>query len=97
MVKVEISGYSMWPTLKPGQVIECESFDTVTNEIGSLVDQIIVFNHPWKKEVVVVKRVESIQDRKLFVVGDNPDPTESQDSHNYGPISPELLIGVIKL
>ena len=96
MVKVKIVGYSMWPTLVPDQILECELVDTDTVQIESLVNQIVVFDHPWKYNVISVKRVDSIVDGKLFVVGDNPDPNASQDSHNHGPIGLELLVGVIK-
>ena len=81
MVKVKIAGYSMWPTLVPDQILECEPLDTDTVQIDSLVNQIVVFNHPWKDNVISVKRVSSIVDGKLFVVGDNPDPNASQDAH----------------
>lgn len=96
MVKVKIAGYSMWPTLEPDQIFECELVDTNIVRIDSLVNQIVVFNHPWKDNVISVKRVKSIVDGKLFVVGDNPDPTASQDSHNHGPIGLDLVVGVIK-
>ena len=96
MVKVKIAGYSMWPTLEPGQILECILISTDTVQIESLVNQIVVFNHPWKDSVISVKRVNSIVDGKLFVVGDNPDPNASQDSHNHGPIGLDLLIGTIR-
>lgn len=96
MVKVKIAGYSMWPTLEPGQILECILISTDTVQIESLVNQIVVFNHPWKDSVISVKRVKSIVDGKLFVVGDNPDPNASQDSHNHGPIGLDLLIGTIR-
>ena len=96
MVKVKIVGYSMWPTLEPDQILECELVDTDTVQIDSLVNRIVVFNHPWKDNVISVKRVISIVDGKLFVEGDNPDPTASQDSHNHGPVGLDLLIGTIR-
>ena len=96
MVKVKIAGYSMWPTLEPDQILECELIGTDTVQIDSLVNRIVVFNHPWKDDVISVKRVKSIVDGKLFVIGDNPDPTASQDSHNHGPIGLDLLIGIIR-
>ena len=43
----------------------------------------------------MVKRVRFIENGKLFLEGDNPDPNASQDSHNFGLVNPDLLIGVI--
>ena len=50
--------------------------------------------HPLKPNVVVVKRVLRVESNgDLFLVGDNPDPLASEDSHNFGP-SPNPWCGL---
>ena len=80
----------MWPTYNDGDVIDCTDYN------GSEIPEstIVVFNHPLKNSVVCVKRVIRINDGKLFVQGDNPDPTASEDSHNFGWIKKSSILAV---
>ena len=39
----------------------------------------------------MVKRVLRITNGDLFLVGDNPDPLASEDSHNFGPVPCRLV------
>ena len=87
---VTIRGNSMWPTLVEGQEIVCTSYQG--QEI--IPGQIVVFRHPFDNNVVAAKRVKSVTDGRLFVEGDNPDPTASNDSHNFGMIKLESIIAV---
>ena len=42
----------------------------------------------------MVKRILRVEpDGRLFLVGDNPDPLASEDSHNFGPVSLEAVRG----
>lgn len=91
--KVKISGHSMWPNFKDGEIFDYQPIDDI--EIESLTGSVVVLNHPHKKDVIMVKRVRFIENGKLFLEGDNPDPNASQDSHNFGLVNPDLLIGVI--
>ena len=43
---------------------------------------------------VCIKRLKRIEQEGLFVEGDNPDPTASTDSHNYGLIDERSIIGI---
>ena len=79
-MKVKIKGDSMWPTYNDGDIINCSGFDRALIVLSSVV----VFNHPLKSDVICVKRVTKIDENKIFVEGDNPDPTASEDSHNFG-------------
>ena len=89
-MKVIIKGDSMWPTFSDGDTISCsEYYDSAIS-----LSTIVVFNHPLKKGVVCVKRVKRIDGDKLFVQGDNPDPTASEDSHNFGWISKNLVFAL---
>jgi hypothetical protein len=43
----------------------------------------------------MIKRIQKINsDGELWVVGDNPDPTSSDDSHNFGFITKNNVLGI---
>jgi len=87
---VTIRGNSMWPTLLDGQEIVCTCYEGQQIMLG----QIVVFKHPFDNNVIAAKRVKSVIDGRLFVEGDNPDPTASNDSHNFGMIDLDSIIAV---
>ena len=89
-MKVIIKGDSMWPTFSDGDTISCSEY----NDSEISLSTIVVFNHPLKKGVVCVKRIKRIDGDKLFVQGDNPDPTASEDSHNFGWIKKSSILAV---
>jgi len=81
-----IKGYSMYPNYTPGVNLTC-NITTQAHLCKINVNDLVVFYHPFKSSVKVLKRVKRIIDQKLlFVEGDNPDPNSSQDSHNFGLI-----------
>lgn len=88
-IAVVINGDSMWPSLKDGDAIEVTPY----RGQGLYVNDIVVFKDPRVESRICVKRVKRIESDGLFVEGDNPDPTASTDSHNYGLIRLQLLIG----
>lgn len=90
ILKVIIKGDSMWPTFNDGDTIQCAPYDGQEVTVNSIV----VFPHPFKKTVTCVKRVSRIEDTRLFVEGDNPDPIASEDSHNFGWITSSNLIAI---
>ena len=92
IIEVKISGDSMWPTFVDGDVVE---FESMKDQIVNLED-IIVFNHPLKRDVICVKRVKRISDNRYFVEGDNPDPTSSEDSHNFGLIDRKNILAILQ-
>ena len=90
-IQVVVSGHSMWPNLDDGQVLYCEEFTGQELSIGD----IIVFSHPLNSKIVMIKRIQKINsDGELWVVGDNPDPTSSDDSHNFGFITKNNVLGI---
>tara|TARA_B100000927_G_scaffold273760_1_gene252470 strand:- start:36 stop:320 length:285 start_codon:yes stop_codon:yes gene_type:complete len=89
-LRVTIRGNSMWPSLNDGQEIICTEY---TGQ-PILPKQIIVFEHPFNNKITAVKRVKLVQNSKLFVEGDNPDPTASDDSHNFGFIDFSSVIAI---
>ena len=90
IVKVVVKGDSMWPSLKDGDVVEFQEFSEQIVAVGDIV----VFQHPLKSEVTCLKRVTSIENERLLVEGDNPDPLGSEDSHNFGPINTGSIIAI---
>ena len=87
---VTIRGTSMLPSLKDGQDIIC----TVYCGQEILVGQVVIFPHPFDNNITAAKRVKIVNDDKLFVEGDNPDPLSSDDSHNFGYIDISSVIAV---
>jgi len=41
----------------------------------------------------IVKRIKSIDGDRFFLEGDNPDPLASDDSHNFGTVKFDSIIG----
>ena len=84
-----VNGDSMWPKLKDGDVIQAVPYDEQELRIGDL----LVFYDPRDSSRVCIKRLKRIEANGYFVEGDNPDPTASTDSHNYGLIPDDSVIG----
>ena len=87
-IEVGIHGNRMWPTFRDGDTIEANT-DTIAQ-----VGDIVIAKHPWK-DLHIVKRVKHIQSGGYFLEGDNPDPTGTEDSHNFGAIPQSLIIAAI--
>lgn len=84
-----VSGDSMWPTYRDGERLVCHADTPI--DVGS----VIVFTHPLKSKVNAIKRVSKIEGDWIFVEGDHPDPTSSDDSHNFGRIVRSSVLGVV--
>ena len=89
-VRVRISGDSMWPTHPEGTEFDLLSPHTNQPTVGDIV----LANHPFHSNLQIVKRIQSIDDGLVFLVGDNPDPTASEDSHNFGSVPLDAIHGV---
>ena len=89
-LNVVVNGDSMWPTLKQGSTAKFERINSTSVAVG----QIVLLDHPFMPNLRIIKRIQSIEDEQLFLVGDNPDPTASEDSHNFGFISKKHVIGL---
>ena len=82
---VRIQGHSMWPTFCDGDVLRMMP---ILPDEPLVVGDVVLANHPLKPSVLVVKRILRIEeDGRLFLVGDQSDPTASEDSHNFGPVA----------
>ena len=90
-LNVVVNGDSMWPTLKQGSTAKFERIDPNLVSVG----QIVLLDHPFRPNLRIIKRVQYIEDSRLFLVGDNPDPTASEDSHNFGEVDVSSVIAVL--
>ena len=86
----------MYPTYNPGDLLQ---FNTINkrNTDSIKVNDLVVFYHPYKNAVKLLKRVKKIvNSTSFFVEGDNPDPNSSEDSHNFGLIQSDKIIAFKK-
>jgi len=88
LVEVMVKGDSMWPSFRDG---DCVLFSPTID--GVEAGEVVLLRHPFK-DLVMVKRIKHINlDGSVFVVGDNPDPLASEDSHNFGAVRMDALMG----
>ena len=90
-MNVVVKGDSMWPTLVDGTTVKFEILGDRIPEVG----QIVLAHHPLRKDTKIIKRIQSLDENKVFLVGDNPDPTASEDSHNFGMIDLSNIYALI--
>jgi len=88
-VRVNISGDSMWPTYPDGSQFFLNPCSIKDLSVGDIV----LAQHPFHSTVQIVKRIQSIQSQTVFLVGDNPDPLASEDSHNFGAVRHQAILG----
>ena len=84
-----VSGVSMYPYLKNGDIIVFKSFKLKTTTLK--VGDIIIFNHPLN-DLLLIKRINSITNSGIEVIGDNKE--FSKDSNFFGLIPKEKVIGI---
>ncbi len=83
--RFRVNNNSMLPLLKPG--------DEVLMAPGAVPvpGDIVVAQHPLRRDVRLIKRVESIVEGRYVLKGDNP--AESTDSRSFGPVTAEHIMG----
>ena len=80
----------MQPTLQPGdRVLVKRLGSNPTLRVGS----VLVTWHPQRTNLRLVKRLNSVESTRLWLLGDNP--AESTDSRQLGPVATSLLIGEV--
>ena len=92
--QVLVSGSSMWPTLSDGDKVICNplAYSHFQPEVGDVV----LVQHPFHSNLLIIKRISELQtDGAVSLTGDNPDPTSSDDSHNFGPVQKSAILGKI--
>jgi len=88
---VDIQGDSMWPTICDGERLEFVPYDGGNAPVEGSV---VLAEHPLKQGVMMVKRIKTVSDDRVFLEGDNPDPLASEDSHNFGTVPSCNIVGV---
>ena len=90
-LEVVLQGDSMWPTFRTGDVL---FFRRLADGDGLAAGDVVLAQHPLKGSVLIVKRVHRVLETgEVFLVGDQPDPTATEDSHNFGPVRQESVMG----
>jgi len=84
--RIHITGHSMWPVLNDTDVI------FIRRRRQYLTHDIVVANHPYKK-ILVVKKIEKIDKKKVYLVGINR--SDTQDSGTFGPIDLDAVVGKV--
>ena len=89
-LNVVVRGDSMWPTICDGDEVPCEV------DVSLNVGDVVLSIHPLKPNTKIVKRITKIDSRgQFFLEGDNPDPIGSTDSHAFGYVALDQIIGRI--
>ena len=81
----------MLPSLNPDDrvLVRRTTADTDTPPLGAVV----VAWHPSQPRLRLIKRLESLSNAGMMLLGDNP--SSSTDSRQLGPIPRSALIGVV--
>jgi len=80
----------MLPYLKEGDIVFFKKYKK--NESILKIHQIVIFNHPLKNKKLI-KRVNSVNENNIEVLGDNIE--FSEDSNKFGLINNEKIIGIV--
>jgi nickel-type superoxide dismutase maturation protease len=88
---LKVEGSSMLPSLNPDDrvLVRRTTADTDTPPLGAVV----VAWHPSQPRLRLIKRLESLSNAGMMLLGDNP--SSSTDSRQLGPIPRSALIGVV--
>ena len=87
--RYRVVGESMVPTLLPGQsvLVDPRAFRKRLPGVGELV----WLRDPRQLDRMLLKRVLSVEEARVFVLGDNP--SSSTDSRGFGAVPMELILG----
>ena len=78
----------MWPVLADGDGVVTRRVD---NTDLLQVGDVVVAQHPFQADLVLVKRIDTIENGRFHLLGDQP--AESTDSRGLGWFGPELIRG----
>ncbi len=91
-MRMSVEGESMTPALHHGDTILVDR--SAYRKDQPIPGDVVVTRHPFRTDVVIVKRVTAVnEDGALVVRGDNP--KHSSDSESLGPIPALHLIGQV--
>ena len=80
----------MFPYLNDGDIVFFKKY--VKNKSMLKNRQIVIFSHPLKNKNLI-KRINSVNQNNIEVIGDNIE--FSEDSNKFGLITNEKIIGVV--
>jgi nickel-type superoxide dismutase maturation protease len=88
--RFRVTGESMLPVLKPGDVVLADPF--AYRHSCPQPGDIVIARHPLRQDVTLIKRVSAVlEDGRCRLEGDNP--AESTDSRAFGAVVPEQVRG----
>lgn len=90
-MRLQVTGESMLPTVKPGDIvlIDTKAYLQAIPQIGDIV----LARHPYK-DLSIIKRITDITlEERLVLSSDNPQA--GSDSRQFGTISKQRLIGKV--
>lgn len=82
-----VTGRSMEPTLHDGDQVFIRPSKTAS------VGDVVLCRHPYNTGIHILKRVQSVNETGLMLVGDNP--TDSTDSSSFGQVPWVHMVGVV--
>jgi len=80
----------MFPYLKKGDIVFFKKYKKNKSILKNR--QIVIFNHPFKNKNLI-KRINSVNQNNVEVIGDNIE--FSEDSNKFGLINNEKIIGIV--
>jgi len=80
----------MLPTLKEGDIVFFKKYKKNKSKLKNR--QIVIFNHPFKNKILI-KRINSVNQNYIEVLGDNI--KFSEDSKKFGLVNNEKIIGIV--
>lgn len=92
LMRFRVSGHSMEPTFKEGQILLVSSIPYLFQK--RKVGDVVVIKDP-RDGRLLLKRIEKKEKDKYFVAGDNP--ASSTDSRTFGPIPRKNILGKVIL
>jgi nickel-type superoxide dismutase maturation protease len=84
----------MAPRLPAGALVVARALTAATPLHAG---DVVVARSPDRPQLEIVKRIHSIdREGTIFLIGDNPNPTASTDSRNFGPLKREDIIALVR-
>tara|TARA_B100001027_G_scaffold163970_1_gene116273 strand:+ start:158 stop:475 length:318 start_codon:yes stop_codon:yes gene_type:complete len=80
----------MLPSLKEGDIVFFKKY--IKHKSMLKKRQIVIFNHPLKNKILI-KRIYSVNQNKVMLLGDNIG--FSEDSNKFGLVNNEKIIGIV--
>ncbi|WP_420641023.1 nickel-type superoxide dismutase maturation protease [Candidatus Leptofilum sp.] len=89
-----VNGRSMHPTLVEGSTVLVDT--AVTHRSPPQIGDIVLLQHPYQPSNQMIKRIiNTTEDGRFILRGDNPDSLASTDSRSFGPVRAELILGKV--